>query len=602
MSVPSVSSGGTPPPSPPPLDPSKQADDLIKLNTHEVCKGAKCRQDTDGVGVGTQLAGAAATDPAKARAVFDQAMDKTPAGAERREIARGLVQTMNYQELRQLAGTPDGRAMLERARTELKGSHQADDKTAATRIDTALKAADLQNDPGFKKLDTAGQGRVLDAIGRQEDHPKAVDNLVALAKTPAFQGAAAGTQTALLDALAQHPQDALFREGLGKLAGDAAFKKLTPAQQGEAIAAFDKVAKSATYQGSAGSPAHGIPGKHVSAADQQKVLDNAQKVVTSAGFHDVGAGAARDALMGAFNRHATDGAFTDRLVKLSNNPGLLALNDTSKEAKLFERYGSDKAFAQGMDTLLGNAKYTGLSGADQAKVLGDMLKLADTKSYKDAGAAHKQAMVEIVGNISAFSAANPANTTLRNTVDKVVDGSVKLSLYERAPFTSGGQTFYNWGQADAHGIELNIHKDVRSVAEPSNQYIDTLAHEVNHKLNGVTTAGTPDRFLDEYRAAVVGREAALGRTLTPAEQRAAVNNLVDGTNPDYAHLANLYNTDAKFKAGVDAITTTLNGSTDAATGVATPAAAVTPEDARAKLLAAGNSSTYLNTAGNVDNH
>jgi hypothetical protein len=602
MSLPVHSSGSTPPP-PPPLDPGKQADELIALNTHEVCKGSKCRQDTDGVGVGTQLAGAASSDPAKARAVFDKTMDKTPAGAERREVARGLVQTMNYQELRQLAGTPDGRAMLERARTELKGSHQGDDKTAATRIDTALKGAELQNDPGFKKLDAAGQQQVLDAIGRQEDHPKAVDNLVALAKTPAFQAAAPATRTALLGALSQHPQDALFREGLGKLAGDAAFKKLTPAQQGEAIATFDKVAKSTAYQGSAGSPAHGIPGKHVSAADQQKVLDNARKIVTSAGFHDMGAGASRDALMGALNRHAADTGFADRLAKLANDPGLLALNDTAKETKLLERYGTDKSFAQGVDTLLGNAKYTALSGADRAKVLGDVVKLSDTKSYKDeTNAANKRALVEIVGDISAFSAAHPGNATLRNTLNQVVDGHVKLSLYQRPTFTSGGQTFFNWGQADAHGIQLNIHPSVRSVAEAQNQYIDTLAHEVNHKLNGVTTAGTADRFLDEYRAAVVGQEAALGRTLTPAEQRAAVNNLVDGTNPDYAHLAHLYNTDAKFKAGVDAISTQLNGTPHPASGSPVPAATVSPEDARAKLLAAGNASPYLNTAGNVDNH
>ena len=78
--------------------------------------------------------------------------------------------------------------------------------------------------------------------------------------------------------------------------------------------------------------------------------------------------------------------------------------------------------------------------------------------------------------------------------------------------------------------------------------------------------------------------------------------MIDGTNPDYAHLAHLYNTDPKFKAGVDAITTTLNGSTDPATGTTTPAASVTPEQARGRLIAAGNTSDYLNRAGNLDNH
>jgi hypothetical protein len=179
---------------------------------------------------------------------------------------------------------------------------------------------------------------------------------------------------------------------------------------------------------------------------------------------------------------------------------------------------------------------------------------------------------------------------------------MKLGLYQRPTFTHAGQTFFNWGYADNNGIFLNVHPTVRPVAQASNEYIDTLVHEANHKLNGITTAGTADRFLDEYRAAVVGQEAALGRTLTPAEQRASVDNLVDGTNPDYAHLANLYNTDAKFKAGVDAIYAALNGTPHPAHGSPVPAAAVSPEDARARLLAAGNASPYLNTAGNVDNH
>ena len=248
--------------------------------------------------------------------------------------------------------------MLERARAEMGTNDGAANKTGMTRVESALKATDLKKDAGFQKLDAATQKNVLDEIGRQQEQPAAVDNLVALAKSPGFQAASPATQGALQSTLSQHARDPIFREGLAKLAGDAAFQKLTPAQQADALGAFDKVAKSEVYQGKEGSWFFGVGGKHVGDADKRTILDNARQVVTSTGFHDVGAGASRQAMMNALGQHATDAAFTGRLVKLSNDQGFLALNDATKETRLLERYGADKSFAQGVDTLLGNAKYT----------------------------------------------------------------------------------------------------------------------------------------------------------------------------------------------------------------------------------------------------
>jgi hypothetical protein len=228
-----------------------------------------------------------------------------------------------------------------------------------------------------------------------------------------------------------------------------------------------------------------------------------------------------------------------------------------------------------------------------------VIKLKGTDSYKDASANEQQALVEIIGDISAQSAARPANTALRNTINQVVNGNIKIGLYERDPL---GGNLYNWGKADADGIYLNIESRTRTAAVAANKYVETLAHEVNHKLNGITDAGTADRFLDEYRAALVGRATALNRGLTPAEQKKSLDNLVDGTNPDYAHLADLYRNDAKFKAAVDGMYSTLNGTTDASGTVTTPPATVEPEDARQRLRTAGNDSDYLKKAGNLDNH
>ena len=61
--------------------------------------------------------------------------------------------------------------------------------------------------------------------------------------------------------------------------------------------------------------------------------------------------------------------------------------------------------------------------------------------------------------------------------------------------------------------------------------MDTLVHEANHFLNGKTSNGTPERFLDEFRAMVVGIEAAQGHPVSPQQQKKIIDELVDGSNP-----------------------------------------------------------------------
>ena len=590
---------------PPPPTPDKQAQDLIDAHQQDECAvslpvvgGVSCHKDTDGEAVGRDIAALALRDPAKARAVFDKVMEKTPDAGERREVARGLGQALPQDLLRRLGENADGHAMLDKARSELKVDPN---EWASTQIDTALKTADVENTEEFKALDPATQKSLLAYLGLPMTRPATVDNLIALAKSAGFQAASPATRSELLAAMTRHGNDPIFREGLQNLSRDPAFRRLTPDQQATAIRSLSSVAESESYQGKDGSWFFSVGSKSVSDADKKQLLANTEKLVTAQGFQDAGP-AAKLAMLDAVKDHAADGAFVGRLANLVNRPGFKAL-DAGKQTNLVRTYSDDTAFAQGIDKLATDGKFNALAGGDRAKVLGDMLKLPDTKSYKDANATDRQALVEIVGNISAQSAAAPSNTALRNTLNQVLDDKIKLSFYQRAPFTNAGHTFYNWGYANSNGIFLNTDPNVRRVATANNQYIDTLTHETNHKLNGTTTAGTADRFLDEYRAAVVGQETALGRKLTPAEQKAAVDNLVDGTNSDYAHLANLYNHDAKFKAGVDAIYTALNGTTDPRThAVTTPAATVDPEDARQRLRTAGNDSDYLKKAGNLDNH
>ena len=129
----------------------------------------------------------------------------------------------------------------------------------------------------------------------------------------------------------------------------------------------------------------------------------------------------------------------------------------------------------------------------------------------------------------------------------------------------------------------------------------TLVHEANHFLNGKTSNGTPERFLDEFRAMVVGMEAAQRHPVTPQQQKEIIDELVDGTNAGYRELHELYTDDDEFKAVVDGMYATLAGGPDGK-GHNLPGMRVSPEDARQRLQKLDPDSEYLKKPGNVDNH
>ncbi len=458
-----------PPPPPPPAasTPEKVADkkaqDLIDAHQKDDCAvslpgvgGIGCHKDTDGVAVGRDIAAIAKTDTAQARMVADKAQNKTADPAERREVARGLAEGLSHEEMRQVAGSANGKAMLNSARAELAGD--AGDKTnqaAITRIDSALKAAELKNSAEFKKLDPATQQQALDQISKQQADPAAVDNTIALTKSAGFQAASPATRAELLSAQAQQAQDPIFREGLEKLAADPAFQKLTPAQQANAVRAFTEFAKSETYQGKEGSWFFNLGEKKVSDADKRAILDNVRQVVTSTGFSDVGA-ESQKAMLEALRPHATDAAFTGRLVKLANDPGFIGLNDAAKEKKLLENYGKDDAFAKGIDQLTAGTTYGGLDKANKARVLGDMTRLADTEAFKSADAAGKQALMERVSDISAK---NPANPALMNDVFRLI-GNKNFDKLDAAAQTAVLSQVGNYPDAKVVGnLERMIGKD-----------------------------------------------------------------------------------------------------------------------------------------------
>jgi hypothetical protein len=129
-----------------------------------------------------------------------------------------------------------------------------------------------------------------------------------------------------------------------------------------------------------------------------------------------------------------------------------------------------------------------------------------------------------------------------------------------------------------------------------NELVATAAHEVNHVLNGNTSAGTKDRFLDEYRAWYMERTALGENPPSVAHMKGVVQNLATNAPGDssYAHLRKIYRDDPEFKRVIDQVNADLN---------ATPPKITTPEELRVKLRALPDGNTdYLNKTGNDDNH
>jgi hypothetical protein len=150
--------------------------------------------------VGAGFARMAANDPSHARVLFDSVLDNTPDPIARRDIARGMSQSMPQETMQSLCGTRDGCAMLERARAEL----QADpNEWASAAVDSTLKGAGLKHNEAFKALDPESQRRVTDRIGLHWANTSVVDSTIALAQSPGFQAATPGTRKEMLSALEQ---------------------------------------------------------------------------------------------------------------------------------------------------------------------------------------------------------------------------------------------------------------------------------------------------------------------------------------------------------------------------------------------------------------
>ena len=299
----------------------------------------------------------------------------------------------------------------------------------------------------------------------------------------------------------------------------------------------------------------------------------------------------RNDVRAAIERNQTNPAAVNNIVNLSTAPGFRQLSDTTRRDMLnaLQNHPTDPQFLGQLRNLAGSTEFRGLNDAQRTSVISDVNRFARTSSYEGMSAADRGRALNIIGSLSMDSAAHPARPAARNTVEQLVSGRVPMALYNDS--TSG-----DFGYADGGVMHFNIGNT--NLTTNRHELVATAAHEVNHVLNGNTSAGTRERFLDEYRAWSMERQAADGENpASAAHMRGVIRNLATNApnGSAYDHLRQLYRDDAEFRRAIDTVNARLNQS---------PPVVTTPEQLRVMLrgLPGGADSDYLNNVGNDDNH
>jgi LysM domain len=544
------------------LDPKSNSEVLINRYT----KGPNLDED----GLGKELAGMAKKDPTEGAKQTDAVLDKLGSG-DRDDVSVAMSKNLSDEDMKKMAATKEGAQTLSRMEKEiLDGNVSSDERSEANRIHNSLDSAKLDpNDRAGTLIDRHTYGLDLkeDALGKE---------LADMAKKDPAAGAKQAD--AVLNKLGSGDRDDVS-EAMTKNMSHADLKKLAGTPEGKAL--MDRM--------------HGemksgwtTEGEHT----QMARLESAKTAVNLEAdpkFQALSENTRKDVLS-AMERGENNSDVTKNIAELSTTPGFEKLSETSRKDLIdaMEKKGAGTHVSGALKSLAGNAEFQGLSDAARSDVVRNLTKFSETESYKKMSEVDKGKAINIMSTLSLESAGHPTATSLKNTVNHLCNGTVKMELYEEKDSTT-------FGTASDGTMRFNVGHP--RLLTDRNELVATAAHEVNHVLNGNTSAGTKDRFLDEYRAWYMERTALGENPPSVAHMKGVVQNLATNAPGDssYAHLRKIYRDDPDFKRVVDQMVTDLN---------ATPPKVTTPEDLRAKLAAlpGGDKSDYLKKTGNDDNH
>lgn len=150
-----------------------------------------------------------------------------------------------------------------------------------------------------------------------------------------------------------------------------------------------------------------------------------------------------------------------------------------------------------------------------ATAIGNLIALVETESFREMGMADAQRAAKTVGFLSTYEPEGGDTTVTDNTLELILSGEIPIDFEA----TSG------YGSASTDGV---IHINPEYIPDGHDPISDTdtdahrvlthtVAHEVNHVLNGDRVDDTFEYFMGEYRAYYAGQTARYGRPPTRAE-------------------------------------------------------------------------------------
>ncbi len=296
-------------------------------------------------------------------------------------------------------------------------------------------------------------------------------------------------------------------------------------------------------------------------------------------------------VLSALEKNETKSQTPKNIADLVTAKGFDQLSDATQKEMLdaMGKKGGDTEFVYRLKMLANDGEFGNLNDVARANVIKDLTKFTETESYKGMSGGQKADSLKLISTLSVHAEGNPSFTTARNTLNHLVNGSVKMSIYYSADPN-------DYGKAENGMMYFNGENKALFTTKKEN-LVTTAAHEVNHVLNGPTEGGTPERFLSEYSGWYVERSALGENPPNVNHMRDVLRNLATdapaGTPND--HLRKLYKSNPDFQKVVDDMVADLN---------ATPPKITDPESLRLKLQALSNGakSPYLNTPTNMDNH
>jgi hypothetical protein len=197
--------------------------------------------------LGNQLANDIKKDPAAgmttARAVLAAALP-----GDKGAIASRIAENLDFQKLKDLAKTTDGKNFFQQLTKELPALPPPGKHLQVNRMESAQITADLEANPVFGRLSEPTRKNISETLERTQYNSGISKEIASLATTPGFEKLSEATRAELVEAMAKKGIDGDYANMLRTLAGDAEFQGLSDTARTSVIDNLTKFTETSNYK------------------------------------------------------------------------------------------------------------------------------------------------------------------------------------------------------------------------------------------------------------------------------------------------------------------------------------------------------------------